>query len=78
MANKRYYEEKATEARDGGMLNASPGSVANMPQEVKYHAWPTTEKYMGSDNLDDTIKGINAQMGEDVAGAKRHKSHNKY
>lgn len=77
---KRYYDEKRTEARDGGMLNADTGAVANMPQSVKYHDWPTSDKYMGSASpeLNDKITGINAQMSEDVRGAKKHRSHDKY
>lgn len=77
---KRFYEERMEEKRDSGMLSASPSSVANMPQEVKYHAWPTSDKYMGpaSPEMNDTITGINQQMGEDVKKAKSHRSHNKY
>jgi hypothetical protein len=78
---KRYYEqEKAREARDGGMLNADMGAVANMPQTVKYHDWPSSEKYFGEavPALNDKISGVNSQMSEDVRGAKKHRSHNKY
>jgi len=77
MANKRYYEEKKQEKRDGGMLNSATGEVANMPQDVKYHAWPTAHDYMGG-NLDDTITGINKQIGEDESAAKRHLKNNKW
>lgn len=77
---KRYYEEKRTEAREGGMLTADRSAVANMPQSVKYHDWPTSDKYLGeaSPELNDQITGVNAQMNEDVRGAKKHRSHNKY
>jgi hypothetical protein len=80
MAKRFYEEEKARESRDGGMLNADMGAVANMPQTVKYHDWPTSDKYMGSASpeLNDKISGINAQMSEDVRGAKKHRSHDKY
>lgn len=51
-----------------------------MPQQVKYHDWPTSEKYLGEavPELDDTIRGVNGQMSEDVRGAKKHRSHDKY
>ena len=77
---KRYYEEKRQESRDGGMLNENRGAVANMPQDIKYHDWPRGEMYLGEavPELNDKISGINSQMSEDVNGAKRHRSHNKY
>lgn len=77
MANKRYYEEKKQERKDGGMLNYDMSAVANMPQQVKYHAWPSANNYMSS-NFDDTITGINKQIGEDEAGAKRYLKNNKW
>jgi hypothetical protein len=77
---KRYYDEKRTEAREGGMISADRSAVANMPQSVKYHDWPTSDKYMGEavPGLNDKITGINAQMSEDVRGAKKYRSHDKY
>jgi len=80
MAKRFYEEEKARQARDGEMLNADMGAVANMPRSVKYHDWPTSEKYLGEavPELNDKITGVNAQMSEDVRGAKKHRSHSKY
>ena len=77
---KRYYDEKRIESMEGGMLNSDKGAVANMPQTVKYHDWPTSDKYMGEavPGLNDQITGVNAQMSEDVRGAKKHRSHDKY
>jgi len=77
---KYYEEERKRQAKDGAMLSEDHGAVANMPQQVKYHSWPTSEKYLGeaSPELNDTISGVNAQMGDDVRGAKKHRSHNKY
>jgi hypothetical protein len=51
-----------------------------MPQDIKYHDWPRGEMYLGEavPELNDKISGINSQMSEDVNGAKRHRSHNKY
>ncbi len=80
MAKRFYEEEQARQSRDGGMLNADMSAVANMPQTVKYHDWPTSEKYLGSASpeLNDKISSINAQMSEDVSKAKKHRSKSKY
>ncbi len=76
---KRYYESEA-EKKNFGMLNYSTSSVANMPQEVKYHEWPSSEKYLNEmlPANTDNITGVNSQMSEDVRGAKKHRSNNKY
>ena len=76
---KRYYEGPEAK-RDGGLLNNDESAVALMPQTVKYHAWPSSEKYFGGDvpAMNDSIQGINAQMAEDVRGAKKHRSDSKY
>jgi len=76
MAKKRHYEQ-ALEARDSHMLSADMSACANMPQTVKYHAWPTSGAMMDY-SLNDDIGGIDAQMRSDVSGAKRQKSKNKY
>lgn len=58
------------EAQDGAMLNEDHSAIANMPQEVKMHAWPDSYTYLPED-LDDTITGINRQVGLD--GSQMHK-----
>lgn len=80
MAKRYYEEEKREERRDSGMIAEDRGAVANMPQSVIYRDWPTSEKYLGDavPELNDKISGVNAQMGEDVRGAKKHRSHDKY
>lgn len=70
MAKKKFYESKA-------MLNSNKSEVANMPQDVKYHAWPSPMYGLDS-RLDDTIMGINEQMSADMAGARRHNKPTKY
>lgn len=79
MAKKRFYEasQRGMEARDSRMLSEDKSAVANMPQDVKYHAWPKGAGYADY-TLDDTISGIDKQMGDDVSGMKRHKSKSKY
>lgn len=69
MASKRYYEEKKQERKDGGMIGSS-GGIANMPQDVKYHAWPTAGTYL-NETHDDTIKDIDQQINENNSGMKK-------
>jgi hypothetical protein len=67
-------ERRRMEQQDGSMLNEAHGSVANMPQEVKYHLWPNTNDYIISDgDLDDTIRGVDKQRGMDASQARKHK-----
>jgi hypothetical protein len=76
---KRYYEGPESK-RDGGLLGNDSSAVAFLPQSIKYHAWPSSEKYLGEDipaNMD-SISGVNAQMASDVRTAKRARSKSKY
>jgi hypothetical protein len=76
---KRHYESE-TEKHNFGMLGYDHGEVANMPQAVKYHEWPSSEKYLDEAlpaNTDNII-GVDRQMSEDVRGAKKHRSNKKY
>ena len=79
MAKKRFYSksEMTMERQDSSMLSADNSAVANMPQQVKYHAWPKGAGY-ASYNLDDTISGIDKQTSADESGMKRHRSKSKY
>jgi hypothetical protein len=76
---KRYYESE-TEKHNFGMLGYDKSAVANMPQAVKYHDWPSSEKYLNEalPANTDNITGVNAQMAEDVRDAKRRRSNKKY
>ena len=76
MAKKRHYEQEL-QARDSSMLSADMSAPANMPQDVKYHAWPKSAGYATS-SYNDTISGIDAQEREDASGAKRRKGGFKY
>jgi len=83
---KRHYEggrsmheanERKMEHKSGAMLSEDHSAIANMPQEVKYHAWASERPYMDS-HLDDTISGIDHQQREDMSVAKRHKAKSMY
>lgn len=84
MAKKRFHSgasalnvERRAEARDFSMISEDKSACANLPQDVKYHAWPKAGHY-AEYSLDDTIRGIDKQMNEDGAGMRRHKSRSKY
>lgn len=69
---RRYHEMKAA-----GMISENHNAVANMPQEVRYVAWPSYEVGLDA-GMDDTIRGINEQMNQDLAGGRRHLKPTKY
>ncbi len=72
-----HTERRHQEMRDAGMLSENKSAVANMPQDVKYHAWPSY--HVGLDmGIDDTIRGIDRQVDADMSGAKRHMDPTKY
>lgn len=86
MAKKRFYDgdysgplnkARREEARDFSMLSEDRSAPANMPQDVKYHAWPKAGHYADY-SLDDTIRGINEQQDEDGRAMERHKGGNKW
>jgi hypothetical protein len=66
---KKYHSDKARETSDGGMIPSGQGKFANMPTEVVQKDWGLTQVGM-PENLDDTIKGIDKQVGLD--NAKKH------
>jgi hypothetical protein len=55
---KRYY--------DGGMISQPKNDLANMPQQVIIKKYPSGSGYL-PENLNDTISGIDSQMGKDNA-----------
>ncbi len=59
------------------MLKEDYSAPANLPQDWKYTSWPKTMSYE-SDELDDTITGVDKQMNSDVSAAMRGKSKRKY
>ncbi len=81
MAKKRFHSaegaRRSSEMRDSGMLHDNKSAVANMPQDVKYHAWPSA--HVGLDSrIDDTISGINDQMRSDESKARSILNPKKY
>jgi len=85
-SKKRFYDgdysghlnhARKQEHKDFEMISEDHSAPANMPQEVKYHAWPKAGHY-AEYSLDDTIRGIDKQMDEDGSAMKRHKSTKKY
>lgn len=83
---KRFYDgdysghlnnARRQEHRDFEMISEDHNAVANLPQEVKYHAWPKAAHYADFD-LDDTIRGIDKQQIADGEGMRRHKAKSKY
>lgn len=84
MAKKKFYgsyegmsETRKQERKDGSMLSEDKNAVANMPQNVKYVAWPRADRGLEC-NMDDTINGVNEQMDMDLKGARKNKHHTSY
>lgn len=65
------------EMRDAGMIREDHSATANLPQDVKYHAWPANDDYPRY-GLDDTIRGIDKQENEDYRKMESHKQKGKY
>ena len=87
MAKKRHHgmrghyegmeHRRKQEMHDAGMITEDHSAVANMPQDVKYKPWPSA--HSGMDHMiDDTIAGINRQMGDDESKAHRHMAPHKW
>jgi hypothetical protein len=79
---KKHHESKSMSRRhhemhDAGMITEDHSAIANMPQEVKMHAWPRAHEGMDS-RLDDTIHGINRQMNRDESETHTHLKPHKY
>ena len=57
------------ELEDAGMIREDRNAVANLPQYVKYEAYPKTDydRY----DLNDDIRGIDVQMNDDVRQERR-------
>ena len=68
MMHEGHYEGHAgrrkQEMEDGGMIHEDHSAIANLPQEVRITPYPKYGANM-PDGLDDTIRGIDNQMGAD-------------
>lgn len=63
------------EMEDAGMIREDHRAVANLPQEVRYQAYPRID--YDSYDLNDDIRGIDVQMDDDVR-KERRKSGERY
>lgn len=66
MESRRFQE-----MRDAGMISEDHRAIANMPQDVRYHAYPRVYGYLPED-LDDTLRGVDRQMDMDNSQKMRH------
>ena len=74
------YEHRKMRRRfedEGGMIHEDKGAMANLPQEVMMKEYPKFG-YGLDEQLDDTARGIDGQIYDDMAGMKRHLSKSKY
>lgn len=83
---KRYYSGKMLEKHDyyageesrrhqemedAGMIREDHSAIANLPQNVMIKAYPRPDGYM-PEVLDDTIRGVDAQVALDNRKRKEH------
>ncbi len=59
------------EMYEAGIIHEDPRAVANLPQEVRYEAYPKAAGYLPED-LDDTLRGVDRQMGYDNRKKMEH------
>jgi len=59
------------EGEDGGMLKSDHSAMANMPQNIIMKYYPKSYGYLPED-LDDTIRGIDKQIGMDDGKRRQH------
>ena len=82
MAAKRHYsgsyegvnDRRRQEMEDGGMISEDRSAIANMPQDVMIKEYPKSDDYMNDTDsrMDDTIRGVDRQMGEDKSKRNKH------
>lgn len=69
MDKKDYYAgsdpRRRLEYEDSMMISEDRNAIANLPQDVKYVLYPM-EPYYKNPYLDDTIRGADEQMYDDV------------
>lgn len=59
-----HHDRRKQEMEDSGMIREDHSAIANMPQEVMMKSWVGKESYLPED-LDDTTRGIDHQIGLD-------------
>jgi hypothetical protein len=70
---KKYHMSK----RGNGMLSEDRSAIGNLPQNVVIKPYPQAPYGLNSD-LDDTMSGIDRQIGSDDSAARSHRSKSKY
>jgi hypothetical protein len=70
-----YYEgaepRRRQEMEDAGMIREDHSAIANLPQNVSMKPYPKEGGYLPED-LDDTLRGIDRQMGFDNRKKMEH------
>lgn len=80
MAKKKRHHEAELRHRSmesAGMISEDKGQVANLPQHVVNKPWPRAHAGFGGE-YNDNISGIDQQIDQDEAGARRHKAPKKW
>ena len=89
MAKKRFYSSKVKSDMNGlmgrermdrasfEMISEDHSAIANLPKEAIYKEWPKAS-YYADFNLDNNIRGIDDQIGDDGRQMMKHKSTKKY
>lgn len=74
-----YDVRRRQEYEDSMMIREDPNEIANLPQAVKYVQY-AKEPYYNSPRLDDTIRGVDYNIYQDVTAPtlKREKYPEKY
>jgi hypothetical protein len=73
------YEHRKNRERyqEDDMIREDKSAVANLPQDVKMKEYPRF-RYGLNEYLDDTIKGADEQIYDDMDQMKKHLSKEKY
>ena len=88
MAKKKYYKSpmmdnnamdprRRFQMEDSQLLHEDPRAIANLPQDVKYHAWSRADDYRHYD-LNDTVQSVDNQMKVDSKLGKKGPFPEKY
>jgi hypothetical protein len=83
----KYYEkehithagdaEKRRQYEDSMMIHEDHSAPANLPQECIHKYYPSYAEGMKG-SLDDTIRGVDKQIGDDVRKMRKERSNEKY
>ena len=70
-------DRKRREYEDSTMIREDRSAPSNLPQEVVHKMYPKIGYGMKME-LDDTIRGVDDQMDDDVREMMKNRSHEKY